>query len=498
MPALFSPELPEGPRLILIRFGSVSGIPPANDLYENRFHLLSYPAEVPFRLTEATFEPDEPLIRPSAIGQTAWWSVKAASYGSIRISLNTSNPSPVLSVFVAGTNGPGERIASSMTRRGTSQGFLSARPFVDFDVTPGADYAIQMDRFASSLASGVMQVVFLPAPANDTPESAQRISGNQIIMTLTNEAATLRSGEPVMPNLSGSNSVWFVWTAEAAGIVQMGDAYLVRHQEPQWFGGGFGTSNCTIGGIGGPDWEDVEAPPPFAPVFGVYQSWLPNAAPGPSPLPLHVFQEDGHNWDNDDCESPLVGEWKTRWGVPLTTKRLIFDVHQGEEFLFALDDKFNSHGTTPFNLLWLPRPANDAWADRIRLPSESGTAVGRTFGATSEAGESALLGATNELLRTVWWEWRAPHSGRWAAPLFEGNRWTPGSGITVFRGSTPSAAGRITDTPLGIPCFDASAGEVFQIVVSAAGFQGESIRFGLRNGGAPKLVVETVTDSGGT
>src|SRR5882724_4442781 len=157
--------------------------------------------------------------------------------------------------------------------------YLSAHDSVEWDTVPGGHYEIQIDRFPQFLAANQaeLELNFVPAPTNDTPAGALALEGLEMSLTVANTNSTWRPGELTIPTQSGSNSVWFKWTAPSRGIVQVTRSAPIHYQDP------FYQPTSDAGSDAGfEEWRAVPGPgcvgnftnlhpaAPFVPVFGLF------------------------------------------------------------------------------------------------------------------------------------------------------------------------------------------------------------------------------------
>jgi hypothetical protein len=349
-------------------------------------------------------------------------------------------------------------IASSATEFGNEcYRYFTAHDSVEWDTVPGGQYEIQIDRFPHFVAAtpAEFELVFLPAPTNDTSEGAIALEGLETSLTVSNTNSTRRPGELTIPTQSGANSVWFKWAAPSRGIVQVTRFEPIRYQDPSYqptSGAGSGSGFEEFHPFPGPpcpgDFVDLHPPPPFVPVFGLFdqQYSLPNQPPGPTSL------------------------------VTYGTNNLMTDVYGGQDYWIEIDGAQDTSGTTPLNLLLIPTPANDDFANRIALPSESVRVQGRTFAATREAVDPAYWETDHTLSRSVWWGWHAPAAGRWTLFVVKGggaNKFVVYGGDTA---STQSETGSTANQPM---VFNCAAGETVQVGVFALAGFGGNIEFTL-------------------
>src|SRR2546421_8401105 len=213
------------------------------------------------------------------------------------------------------------------------------------------------------------------------------------------------------------------------------------------------------------DFIDLHPPPPFVPVFGLFDQeyWLPDQPPAPTSL------------------------------LTFAAYSLIAEVYGGWDYWIELDGDQGSSGTTPLNLLLIPTPANDDFTDRIRLPSQPIRVTGRTFAATGEATDPVYVENNLSLARSVWWEWHAPSTGRWTLFVVKGGLENK---FVVYRGDAATTGSEIKSTEHEPAVFNCQAGEAFQIGVFALAGFGGNIEFTLTEVVAPSPRLQSVRDDG--
>src|SRR5439155_18720243 len=193
-------------------------------------------------------------------------------------------------------------------------------------------------RFPQFLAANQaeLELNFVAAPTNDTLAGALALEGFEMSLTVANTNSTRRPGELTIPTQSGSNSVWFKWTAPSRGIVQVTRFVPVRYQDPSYqptsdtgSDAGYEEWRALVGCSG--DFTDLHPPPPFVPVFGLFDQeyWLPDQPRAPTSLLTYGIDS------------------------------LIGDVYGGRDYWIELDGDQGSSGRTSLNLLLIPTPAND-------------------------------------------------------------------------------------------------------------------------------------------
>ena len=113
------------------------------------------------------------------------------------------------------------------------------------------------------------------------------------------------------------------------------------------------------------------------------------------------------------------------------------------------------------HLQFHPLPANDLFADRIRLVGTRVRLSGHTLGATREPGEPEVPWISNH--PTVWWEWTPPVSG-----LATYRSVTSSGGLLqAYRGTNLASLERLGDLLSGSP-FPVTAGEPIQFSMTGS------------------------------
>ena len=439
------------PHPVSVSFRKSTTPAPGNDSFAARAPLSTSNAVFAADLSATTREPDEPEIAPEVLHRTLWWSWQAPGYGSAIIRRRGTNEPPVVGVYTRGGLNELGLVRSSATEFG-NQCYREpgARDSVRWDTTPAGQYEIQVDRFPGFVASepAELELVFIPAPTNDTPAGAMTLDGLELSLTVSNTGATKRPGEFNMPTQSGSNSVWFHWIAPSRGVLQVGSTTPMRYDDPSYVPEG--TTGTVIDTTHGPPCGsplvDLHPPPPFVPVFGLYEKYHLPAGQPPGPTVFLCYGTNG----------------------------LIADVNPGGDYWIQLDGDQDTSGETPLNLLLIKPPANDAFTNRILLPSSPVEVKGRTFAATYEETDPLPLTTIDRLERSVWWEWHAPTAGRWTLFVVKGF-WE--NQFDLYRGATPNNLNEVNGTRREPILFECSAGETFEIGVFAWNDLGGNVDF---------------------
>lgn len=448
---------------IRIAFKKATSATSSNDSFDQRRALTNQPMRFIVDQRTATGEPHEPKAAWDALQRSLWWTWQAPGYGTATIRVvDTNQAAPVVTIFQGQALPQLQRNASSATIQGGGFQMGVARLGLDWDTGPEQPYEIQVDSFPSrrSLEPIELEISFVPAPPNDTPEGALILDGMQARTRASTAGAVARPGEPVFTGdaASASNTVWFRWIAPTNGIVEISNIDPVDYTQPT------STPAWTVGFVGG--WvsgctsvieEDAHPLLPFEPAFALFSS-----TNGPA------------------------GELRPATRKTYVEERILAEVFAGETYFIALDCPLGSSGETPVNLLLTPVPPNASYENRIMLSREALRIAGRTIGAP-ENPELTYQDGANRLGRSVWWEWSPPTAGRWVLFLNKGlnmNRLVLYSRQNETRAELGSTIG-------GPIVFWADPAQHFIIGAFARQSYGGSLEFTLTPVVAPDLRVES-------
>ena len=187
-------------------------------------------------------------------------------------------------------------------------------------------------------------------PANDSFENRAVLVGATASSTGASQNATAQPGEPAHAGSPAARSVWWTWTASAAGVVTV----------------------STVGSS-------------FDTVLAVYT--------GTAVTNLTAVV------GNDDAGGAR-------------TSQATFNAIAGQAYQIAVDGYGGVAGDVALSLSLAgggAGPANDSFASAAVLTGASTSATGRNSGATAQAGEPAHAGFA--AARSVWWTWTAPSTG---------------------------------------------------------------------------------------
>jgi hypothetical protein len=185
------------------------------------------------------------------------------------------------------------------------------------------------------------------APANDAFAAATALAIRRGTVRARNVGATREAGEPTLAGVTHDASVWWTWTAPAAGRLKL-----------DTLGSGFDTV--------------------LAAYTGTALAGLTEVA------------------SNDN-------------GAEGTSSRIEFPVTTGTVYRIAISGRAGAQGDFALNLTF-SEPPNDDFARRSVLVGFPVTATGSSRNATAESGIDASHGGIPGG-QSVWWEWTSPTNG---------------------------------------------------------------------------------------
>lgn len=223
---------------------------------------------------------------------------------------------------------------------------------VDVPVTAGVAYHVRLlaRNDLPAYAQLVLRAAYRSLPSNDALARAIEIPATPFgSLSGSTDLATRDAEQP--PNLPGDRSVWYRFTAPTAGS-------LVVEARPG-------------------DTDPFALPPDVG------------FLTGDSPASLIWVDRQFHQGargsvDLVDGESVILSVW-SQGSMPAQPSR------------FVLEHRF------------VPRPPNDAFAQRTRLEGHTLETRGTNWTATAESDEPIVVEGGSQ--RTIWWEWTAPESG---------------------------------------------------------------------------------------
>ncbi|HEX6131420.1 MAG TPA: Ig-like domain-containing protein [Actinomycetota bacterium] len=192
---------------------------PPNDAFADATPLSGESGVVRQKNVGATTEPGEPPHHPYVAqpGQnTVWFSWTAPRSGTVAFDHSGSSG--------LGTPGSGPFLPSTTVYTGSSLGGLTSLGTTRFEAVAGTTYRIVVWGSPQFGRQGNVVLRWGYRPVNDDFAAAQPVSGSSVTLTGSTLAGTSEAGEPQHATLGSSNapSVWFRWTAPAAGVVVVG------------------------------------------------------------------------------------------------------------------------------------------------------------------------------------------------------------------------------------------------------------------------------------
>jgi hypothetical protein len=181
----------------------------AGDSFTDRVLANTYPLRLAAANTGATKEPGEPNHGGNAGGHSLWWGWTAPVAGEVTVTTAGSDFDTLLAVYTGNT------LASLTTIDSQDRGQTNER--ITFHAAAGAAYNIALDGFDGKTGNAVVNLTFIPSPANDDFARRALLTGTDVSLVASNVAATFEPGEPRHVNKSGGKSVWWSWTPAATG-----------------------------------------------------------------------------------------------------------------------------------------------------------------------------------------------------------------------------------------------------------------------------------------
>jgi hypothetical protein len=360
---------------------------PANDDFTNSYSLNGLTAVGISSNNTASAESGE----SASNGHTVWWTWTAPISGPVSLGTSGSSFSPLLAVYTG----------TVLTNLVLLTNGLSD---LEFNATEGVEYQISADANNGGQIGQIQLTLVGGLPANDDFTNRLSLSGANVSVIGSTVGATREPLEPAHGGFEGSNSIWYTWTAQAAG-----------------------TLTVTVTGDG------------FSPTWAVYTG---------SNLGALSDVADSYDWPWNIRSS---GSFPVQPGVPLQ---------------IAVDGAVQA-GSRPAGIVYLSLSfvglsSNDNFADRIVISGTSIHVTGNTSGATREPGEPDHDGYPGG--HSIWWSWTAPASGQVTLDAFGSAVTTLAA---VYTGNDVSnltnvASGNATFAPV---IFECDAGVTYQIAL---------------------------------
>jgi len=429
-------------------------------------------------------------------------------------------------VIVTGNNFPG---TTSVTFNGANAAnFLVLSP-TQLSATAPAGVSSGPVRVTTPGGTAISPTPFtaLSAPANDNYATAQIITGSSGNIAGSNQGATKEANEPNHAGNPGGKSVWYRWTAPAAGIFAFDtvgstfDTVLAVYS-------GTTLSNLTVIAYNDDivDTVSTNSRLAFAAANGgTYYIAVDGFSAGgqnPSPAASGIISL---NWSTSTTvpaitalspSSGAVGAQLLITGANLATVTNVS--FNGAVASFSVNSPTQVSATVPpgattgpvrlsapggtansaANFSVITVANNDNLANALLLTGNSGRATCSSISATKEVGEPAHAGNTGG--KSVWFSWTAQSSGLWTFDTLGSSFDTL---LAVYTGSTIATLTAIAsnDDANGLQtsqvAFNASAGTTYRIAVDGyAGSGGDVVINWTLNASAP-IITGFTPSSGG-
>lgn len=317
--------------------------PPANDPFANAAQLSGSNTTVNSATNvSASMESGEPNHAGRTGGHSVWWTWTAPATGRFVV-IAEGYFNKLLGVYTGAS-------VAALTEVASGYGTSGTRAQAGFDATQGTVYRFAVD--GESGASGSFDLHLKLPPLNDDFANRFILTGSSATATANSATATKEAGEPDHAGRTGGTSLWWTWTAPAAGRVMITV-----------------TTTTTITGFD----------PAVAVYTGTELAALTASAGGAANRP-------GPAYANFDAVADMT-------------------------YQLAVDGDYGTGGALTLQITYVTAPPNDHFADRtaVVFPYPASPNVfyvtGSNLGATKEAGETWQGSAS------VWWTWTAPASG---------------------------------------------------------------------------------------
>lgn len=288
---------------------------------------------LPVRQGGTTVDASREAGEPSGASRSVWYRWTAPASGPVRVSGCRSGGGMAVGVYTGSS-------VSALTQVASGSG-CGPQSGAELEAVAGVTYRIAVDggeyEFTLVLES-------IARPANDNLAAAHPIGpGLPVSQPGTTVDASAEPGEPARGSHPASRSVWYSWTAPAAGRVRI--------------------ETCDAG---------------FDPVIGVYTG---SSMAGLAAVPA-----------NESACSIMA----------LTGRRLELDVVAGTTYKIAVDAA-GGYGDFTLNAQWLP-PSNDNFGGARAIgPAVPISQAGTNSHATAQSGEPSHAGRA--ATRSVWYRW---------------------------------------------------------------------------------------------
>lgn len=182
---------------------------PPNDNFENRLPLEGTPLSSFGTTINATSQTGEPQINIFSGGRSVWYSWTAPKSGRLELSATNYTGHPLIPRYAVGIF-TGDQVNTLQTIATGEDGTAGM-------IVANQTYAIGVDGDSGDFRLALNVRDF---PANDNFSNRIALSGAQPYVSSDNIAGTLEPGEKSPASGMAGASVWYQWTAPAAGLVR--------------------------------------------------------------------------------------------------------------------------------------------------------------------------------------------------------------------------------------------------------------------------------------
>ena len=203
-------KVQSGGRLNLAQALSSTDNRPMNDDFAVRAQLTGPNVRVRASNAGATREAGEPVHASVTGGASLWWTWTATSSSLVAFDTSGSSFDTVLALYTGSSLSTLQSVASNDD---ASTGVTTSRVLIN--ATAGTTYQIAVD--GKNGATGTVALQIGTVPANDNFANAQVVSGVSFVTSGFTSNATAETGEPNPTGASNGLTVWYQWTAPAAG-----------------------------------------------------------------------------------------------------------------------------------------------------------------------------------------------------------------------------------------------------------------------------------------
>lgn len=175
---------------------------PFNDDFAQGALLAGTTARVRTSNVGGTTEPGEPAHAGVTGGASLWWRWTAPEGGTVTFDAGESAYTPAVAVYTGAALSVLEPAASGATS-------------ATLHATAGTTYHVAVT--GADGGSGLTVLKLRTVPANDSFATAHIVEGVSVRVDTTTVNASREAGEPTITGVPGGHSLWFRWTAPAAG-----------------------------------------------------------------------------------------------------------------------------------------------------------------------------------------------------------------------------------------------------------------------------------------